>query len=231
MTTPLRTALAALLILTGGAAMAADLSSGKQLPPAPALPSFYSWTGFYLGAQGGYSWGSDKIRQLSTTGLGYAGAFRDTPGSALGGGQAGLNVQFDSIVLGLEGDLEALQERGGFSLGRSQRDWQASLRGRIGYAFDTVMIYGTGGAAFTEFNLRSYDPISGLGGSTQVSRAGWTLGGGVNYALTSNLILGAEYRYTDYGKFDPTARNSALGLAGEQEAKTHTVRASLAYKF
>jgi outer membrane immunogenic protein len=231
MRTPLKPALAVLLILTGGAAMAADLSSGKQLPPAPALPSFYSWTGFYLGAQGGYSWGSDKIRQLSTTGLGYAGAFRDTPGSALGGGQVGLNVQFDAIVLGLEGDLEALQERGRFNLGRSQRDWQASLRGRIGYAFDTVMIYGTGGAAFTEFDVRSYNPTSGLGESAQVSKAGWTLGGGVNYALTNNLILGAEYRYTDYGKFDHAAQSAAPGLASEQETKTHTVRASLAYKF
>jgi outer membrane immunogenic protein len=49
--------------------------------------------------------------------------------------------------------------------------------------------------------------------------------------LTNNLSLGAEYRYTDYGKFDHAAQSAAPGLASEQATKTHTVRASLAYKF
>jgi len=227
-------ALASLALLAGGTAVAADLGSSRLLPPAPDLPAFYSWTGAYAGVQGGYSWGNDRVsRFLNGNGVGATSSY--STDSALGGGHVGFNYQFGSIVLGIEGDAEAVNARGGYSdagvTGRVQRDWQGSVRGRIGYAFDRFMIYGTGGAAFTEFDYRVLNPATGLGERMQNSATGWNIGAGVNFAFTDNLILGAEYRYTDYGKVDHLGRGAVPGLVSELEPKLHTVRASVAYKF
>ena len=245
MKTHLKAALASVLILSAGAAAAADLRSAKYLPDAPALPSFYNWTGFYVGAQAGYSLGSDTTRELLTAGRTPLGVqFNYHPESVVGGVHAGFNYQMGSIVLGVEGDVEYMNARGGFQdpsrvrspfdpggLVRAQQDWQASVRARIGYAFDRVMVYGTAGAAFTELDYSYFNPLAGFGESGSFSKTGWTVGGGVNYALTNNLILGVDYRYTDYGKFDYVAKSAFLGLTAEQSPTMHTVRASLAYKF
>ena len=241
----LKAALTSVLMLAGGAVSAADLPSGRLLPPAPALPAFYDWSGVYLGGQAGYSWGSDRMKQLLTAGRMPLGVSFDVhPDSAIGGVQAGFNYQIGSFVLGVEGDVEAMRARSGFhdpsrvrsagdpgGLVRVQQDWQALARARIGYAFDRFMIYGTGGAAFTNFDYKYYNPLAGFGEGGKFSKTGWTAGGGVDYALTSNLILGVGYRYTDYGSFDYVAKSAFLGLTAEQNPSTHAVRGSLAYKF
>jgi outer membrane immunogenic protein len=244
MKTHLKAALATVLMLAGGAATAADLPSGKYLPKAPLLPSLYSWTGFYVGAQGGYSWGTDRTRELLTTGRVFINEFEYHPNSAFGGGHAGFNYQMGALVLGVEGDVEAMRARSGFQdpsrvrspgdpggLVRVQQDWQASVRARIGYAFDRFMIYGTGGAAFTSFDYSYYNPLAGFGEGAKMSKTGWTAGGGVNYAMTNNIILGVDYRYTDYGHFDYVAKSAFLGLTADQNPSSHAVRASIAYKF
>lgn len=237
MKTYLTAGLAGLMTLVGGAvAGAADLHSPRLLPPAPLLPAYYSWTGFYVGAQLGYAWGSDRTRPFDTaTRIPTGGDFRYSNDSVLGGGHAGFNYQLGSVVLGIEGDIEAVNLRGGFNdaegSGHAQRDWQASLRGRIGYAFDQVLVYATGGASFTEFDYRYFNPVVGFGENAQISRTGWNAGLGVNYALTDNLILGAEYRYTDFGTFSYVGRSAFARLTADQEPNMHTLRASIAYKF
>lgn len=244
MKTHLKAALASILVLGAGAAAAADLPSAKYLPMAPALPALYNWTGVYAGLQGGYSWGTDTTRELLTANRAFINAFEYHPSSAFGGAHAGFNFQMGSIVLGIEGDVEYINARSGFQdpsrvrspndpggLVRVQQDWQASVRARIGYAFDRVMVYGTGGVAFTEFDYAYFNPLAGFGEGGTFSRTGWTVGGGVNYALTNNLILGVDYRYTDYGKFDYVANSAFLGLTAEQSPTTHAVRGSIAYKF
>lgn len=245
MKTHLKASLASFLILCGGAAAAADLPHAPALPPAPALPAFYNWTGFYVGAQAGYSWGADTTKDLRTAGPIPRGATFDYhPSSALGGVHAGFNIQFGSVVLGIEGDVEYLNARGGFhdpsgvrspsDPGRHlrvQQDWQGSVRGRIGYAFDRMMIYGTGGVAFTNFDYASYNPVAGLGETGTFSRTGWTVGGGANFAFTDQIVVGLDYRYTDYGKFDYVASSAFPGLTAEQKPSSHALRASVAYKF
>jgi outer membrane immunogenic protein len=215
---------------------AADMPSSRLLPPAPALPAFYSWTGIYLGVQAGYSWGQERTSFSDTLGRAFNGAaFRQGSDSAFGGAHAGFNYQAGSIVLGIEGDLEALDA--GATLvapgiaARVKRDWQASLRGRVGFALDRFMIYATGGAAFTDFNYHLHDPATGLAEGADRSKTGWTAGAGVNFAYTDALILGAEYRYTDFGKVDHAGRGPLLGLTVRHEPTTHALRASLAYKF
>jgi outer membrane immunogenic protein len=228
--------LASLMILCGGTAGAADLGSARLLPPAPELPAFYSWTGAYVGVQAGYSWGRDRTRRfLSASGAFLGSSSRYDIDGALGGAQAGFNYQLGAIVLGVEGDVEAVGGRGRVRdtglAGRVQQDWQGSLRGRIGFAFDRFMIFGSGGASFTEFEHRLHDPVAGASESAKVSKTGWNIGAGVNFAFTENLILGAEYRYTDYGKVDHAWQGAFAGLTTEQEPRTQALRASLAYKF
>lgn len=233
--------LARLALLCGGLfcmapAMAADMPSSQLLPPAPALPDLYSWTGIYLGVQGGYSWGQERTSFSDTLGRAFNGAaFRQSSDSALGGAHAGFNYQMGSIVFGIEGDVEALDV--GETLvapgmtARVKRDWQASVRGRVGFAMDRFMIYATGGAAFTDFDYHLYDSATGLSASADRSKTGWTAGAGVNFAYTDNLILGAEYRYTDFGKVNHAGGGPLLGLTVRHEPATHTLRASVAYKF
>ena len=223
-------------ILPVASAVAADMPSSRLLPPAPALPAFYSWTGIYLGAQAGYAWGHERTTFSDTLGRAFNGAaFRQSSDAALGGAHAGFNYQAGSIVFGIEGDVEALDA--GETLiapgiaARVKRDWQASLRGRVGFSLDRFMIYATGGAAFTDFNYHLHDPATGLAESADRSKTGWTAGAGINFAYADNLILGAEYRYTDFGKVSGAGRGPLLGLTVRHEPTTHALRASVAYKF
>lgn len=217
-------------------ALAADKISSSLLPPAPALPALYSWTGVYLGVQAGYVWGQERTNLSDTLGRAFNGAaFRQSSDSALGGGHAGFNYQTGSLVFGIEGDVEALDVNETLVApgiaARVSRDWQGSLRGRIGFALDRFMIYATGGAAFTEVEASLLSSATGLAESTTQSKTGWTAGTGVNFAYTDNVILGAEYRYTDFGKITQSARGPLLGLTVRHEATTHALRASAAYKF
>lgn len=250
MKTHLRAALTSLLILGGAAASAADLPSGKYLPRAPALPAFYNWTGFYAGVQIGHSWGQDTTKEFFTAGrvpVRSDYVYDYSADSLIGGGHLGFNYQMGSLVLGVEGDLEASNASGGFNdaggrpgpiidpggIVRVKQDWQGSVRARIGYAFDRFMIYGSAGVSFSQFEYSYFNPfpLVRAGEGDKFSRTGFTVGGGANYAITDNVILGLDYRYTDYGSFDYVARSAFLGLTAEQNPRTHAVRASVAYKF
>ncbi len=231
--TTLRTTLTGLALLFSAAAGAADLR-GVTLPPAPDLPPLYSWNGFYAGLQGGYSWGSSRVRVGDVAGPFAPASFRIDDNLAFGGAHAGFNYQMGGIVLGIEGDVEVLDSSSRFTngglTGRITRDWQGAARARIGYAFDRLMIYAAAGASFTEYERRVYDG-AGFGERLTSARTGWNIGAGINFAFTDNLILGAEYRYTDFGRNRFASSGAFPGLTGSQELTTHAARASIAYKF
>ena len=233
MKTLLKAAVAAIALFSAGASLAADLRGRGVLPPAPELPTFYNWTGLYLGGQVGYSWGSDRASEFASVGRVPLGrSFDYSPSSFIGGVHAGFNYQIGSVVLGVEGDIEAINGRDQRSgLFRVEQDWQGSVRARLGYSLDRIMIYATGGVAFTKLEYAYVSPLAGLTETINSSRTGWTVGGGVDYALTDNVILGIDYRYTDYGRFDHIGAGAYLGRTVEHEPSAHAVRASLAYKF
>lgn len=229
--------------LLAGTALAADLPMSAA-PPPPAFVPVFTWTGFYAGVQAGYSWEKDRTKEYYTYDRSFTGVeFTYHPDTGFAGGHVGVNYQIGSYVFGVEGDVEALRARGGFNdaggrtpqdpggVGRVTRDWQGSVRGRIGYAMDRLMIFATGGASFTEFDYNFYNPVLRAGEGTTKTRTGWTVGAGVNYAMTDNIVLGLEYRHTDWGNFDYVARSAFLGLTGRQEPKSDSVRATVAYKF
>ena len=183
-------------------AFAADLPARVQ-PPAPVVPVF-SWTGFYLGGELGWI----RTNPEYTTGvllLGTPFVVSPTASDKDGlsyGALAGYNYQTGNLVLGVEGDFQ------GWTVGKirytavtgdfltAHSKWGGSIRGRLGYAADRALFYLTGGAAFVS-NETSI-PTTGISIGGDGARLGWTVGAGLDYAITNNWFTGIEYRYSQF---------------------------------
>ena len=208
---------------------------------SPSLPTF-TWTGLYVGGQMGYGWGDNDGTVSWATGQGQIGQTNLTSGGqgVIGGAHVGYNQQFDQWVLGLEGSVDGTTLNkniivpgpnviadpfgylgiGGTVTGRVQTGVQGSVRARAGYAFGRLLPYATGGVAFGSFNSDAQLFGIDLDGVTQfaasgaksATRVGWTLGGGVEYAINNHWSARAEYRYTDFGHLAISADPSAVEL-------------------
>ncbi|MGL4325588.1 MAG: outer membrane protein [Beijerinckiaceae bacterium] len=216
-----------------GAASAADLPSRKVAPVA-FVPAF-SWTGFYVGLQGGYQWGRTTGTLANAAGL-LPDPAAYNPNGMMVGAHVGYNYQINQIVVGLEGDLEwsDLSGRGiSVSLARyhtTNVDWQASIRARLGIAIDRALIYVTGGVAFADVNHTiGFTPAVLPYHSYGSMRTGWTAGAGLEYAFTNNWTGRVEYRYADYGK--TSATSIANNSNDRSHLTTHAVRVGVSYKF
>jgi outer membrane immunogenic protein len=233
---------AALILLAAplaAPAYAADLGQ-RPYTKAPIVDPAFNWSGFYLGGQIGYAWRSDDHTERDLTGPdGFRASSKPTGGVA--GLHAGYNWQAGNFLLGVEGDIEGADIKGsgnyvdGTGNVTSDRidtrtDWQASLRGRLGFTANNWLIYATGGAAWANIN---HDYVSGSGsGHTETSsttRPGWTAGAGFEYGFASNWSARLEYRYTDYG----TLTNISTQFTSFQDHKIteNTVRAGVSYHF
>lgn len=225
----LMTAVSAITI--AGPALAADFPS-PQAPPTylPTIPIF-TWTGVYVGGQVGYAWGNDNFEVIDPmTGIASAGG--SSPNGVIGGAHVGYNLQMNQWVVGLEGDVNGTS----FSATTApfpaaststRSDVQGSIRGRAGIAWDRALIYATGGAAFGGFTRTYSDPFGF--DSFATTRAGWTVGGGLEYAITNNWSVRAEYRYSDFGR---TTDAPFGGLMLVQHHLTENqVQVGFSYKF
>ena len=125
---------------------------------------------------------------------------------------------------------------------RSEGNVQGSVRGRIGIAFDRALIYGTGGVALTGFNTTIVDTTGfftgapGTNATFSNTRAGWTAGGGIEYAVTDNWWVRAEYRYSNFGNTTDFPFAGALPFADSFVSLRHhltenQVQAGLSYRF
>jgi outer membrane immunogenic protein len=210
----------ALVGLTG-AAVAADLPpGGAPYYAAPyALPVF-TWTGFYVGVNGGGGFGNsawDTTSSFSTTG-------------ALVGGTIGYNYQMGPAVLGAEGDIDWSNIKGTTTTGAcpagctTSDSWLSTLRARLGYAAGRFMPYVTGGGAFGNINAATPGLVGG--GATNV---GWTVGAGLEFAIAGHWSAKAEYLYVDLGKF-----NCGAGCGAPSDNVSFTtslVRGGINYRF
>jgi outer membrane immunogenic protein len=198
--------LAGLAVLAAGAlsepAAAADMTPRYQQPylKAPIYNPVFTWTGFYLGLNGGGGWGRSSWDRT--------GQF-DLSGGVIGG-TAGFNWQIGQVVLGIEGDVDWSGVSGTTSTlcpagCATRNDWLGTTRGRVGYAFDRFLPYLTGGLAFGD--IRAVTP--GFAGATETN-LGWTLGAGVEVAIAGNWSAKAEYLHVGLGNFDCAL---ACGLA------------------
>jgi len=156
----------------------------------------------------------------------------------VGGLNAGYAWQMGNVVLGIEGDIEFADLKGdtdlvddtGAKIGKIDKeiDWLGSLRLRAGYAFDRVLPYVTGGLAVGGADLSLHD-LNGKVAENNDTRWGWTIGAGLDYALTDNLTARVEYRYTDLGSI--AAGDEATSGEVESDLSFHAVRAGLGWHF
>jgi outer membrane immunogenic protein len=185
-------ALAGIAALTGSAA-AADLARPAPAPyyKAPVYAPVYNWSGFYIGINGGGGWGTSNW----TTPGGF-----DTSGGMVGG-TVGYNYQMNQVVLGVEGDIDWANISGSSRAGlvcapgcTTKDSWLSTVRGRIGYAADRFLPYVTGGLALGDIKAT----LPGVAG-TDTTNAGWTIGGGIEFAIAGHWTAKAEYLYVDLG--------------------------------
>jgi outer membrane immunogenic protein len=204
--------------------------------PIVVPSNFFSWTGFYLGGNLGYSWGSTSTYNLpgSGTGGGFDGdatGFDFNPSGWLGGVAAGYNWHTDAFVFGLESDLGYLGAEDGDSNGaafaNAEYGWYGTLTARAGYAQDRFLFYAKGGLALADIENTAGeigDP-SDFTESHEIY-AGWALGGGAEFAFNPNMSMKIEYLYMDFG--DDTSTN-ADGDFFEHENDIHTVKVGVSY--
>lgn len=221
-------------------ANAADLGTKKPGIAAPIMSQF-SWTGFYAGVQGGYQWSRTSNRFYDTaTGalLASSSANHDTSGAVLGA-HVGYIHQFNpggGFVIGAEGDIEWTGTRGKYVFPgttddyRTKGDVQGSVRARAGYAFDRILVYATGGAVFSNLRNSVFDGAGGVLTGKNVG-IGWTVGGGVEYAITRSWSARLEYRYTSFGVNSYSSAPAFPGGIVRVQNDFHAVRAGASYRF
>jgi outer membrane immunogenic protein len=235
--------LLALLLSSTSGALAADMPYLQKMPPIPALAP-QNWTGFYLGIQGGYAFGKDRLHEYFTANGASTGLeFHYDVKGWLGGAHLGYNKQFGNIVAGVEADIELARLRGGFfdppapplnpgGSGTTEIDWQGSLRGRLGYAFDSLLVYGTVGLAFAKIDHLYSNQTTQVYEATGKLRTGWTAGFGLEYSLTPSMTTRIEYRYTEISDYFYASQTAFPGLlTGQQSPRFHTTRLGLSYRF
>lgn len=210
-----------------GSASAADIprrvEQVRAAPVAYVAPA-YNWTGLYAGINGGGGWGWGSLSGPPAT-----GDF-DVSGGLVGG-TLGYNWQMNQVVFGVETDLDWSNIKGSTGCGtgitcRVSNDWLGTARGRIGFAVDRFMPYVTGGLAFGDVNASA----TGFRGASD-TRTGWTLGGGVEFALAGNWTAKGEYLYVDLGDFNCGRACGATAGPDRVEFRSHIVRAGLNYRF
>jgi outer membrane immunogenic protein len=211
MKTKIKLAVLALLAATTGAG-AADMPNPAVAYQAPASPA-YNWTGFYIGAMGGYGWSTSQ-------GIDFKGGFA--------GGTVGANWQMSNIVLGVEVE-GAWSDIGQTNLGASDRIQAfGSATGRLGLAVDNFLIYGKGG--FAAANNKLSLTALGLTLSDTQTHIGYTVGGGVEYGFAPNWSAKAEYLFAHYQSENYFTSIVAAGLpSGALEV--HTVKFGINYRF
>jgi outer membrane immunogenic protein len=191
----------------GFLAAVSELAFGADLPVPPVTPAVpfiapYSWTGLYIGLNVGY--GGAKVTET------LAGAFAgstsaELPG-ALGGAQLGYNYQLGGVVMGFEADFDgSMATRSltvpGIMSATAQIPWIGTLRGRLGYAFDRYLLYATAGGAANQFI--STVNVAGIGtASTTFTHGAWTVGAGLEAAISHDFSVRVEYLYVDTGNIN-----------------------------
>lgn len=243
-------------VAISASAQAADLP--VSVPAAiPQAAPVYNWTGFYVGANAGYSWMNGDARYTGGPGAALnflPGGYGIEADGFIGGGQLGFNYQINQFVVGLEADIQYTDLEGGTSvttgfpggfttLGRATTglDWLGTVRGRVGFAVDRVLVYGTGGLAFGEVNVSGFTtdnsiaPLS-YAGARSDTRTGWTAGAGVEWAFMPNFTVKLEYLYYDLGDVNLTLNPTSAAAAGSfltqnHEIDGHVVRAGVNFRF
>jgi len=249
---------AAALLALSGTALAADLPSHKGPLVAPIVPIF-SWTGIYAGVNAGGVFSGSTVGTSGTAPFTVANVLADrrppfiskNDTGFIGGGQIGYNYQNGQYLMGLEADIQYVDVSTSFSrvgtsgansVFRKKLDYLGTARMRFGYAFDRWLPYATGGLAYgnatntaTFFSAATAGQIDYFGSRSE-TYLGYALGAGMEYAVTNNISLKAEYLYYNLGGRNVAVdqRNFTLttgSYISRFSNDGHIARAGLNYRF
>jgi outer membrane immunogenic protein len=210
-----------LLAFAAGTAVAADLPPRYPAPyRVPVYSPVFNWTGFYLGINGGGGWGRSQ----------WDGIDKFDVSGGLIGGTIGYNWQWGQAVVGVEGDIDWSGIRGSTTTlcapgCETRNHWLSTVRGRVGYAFDRFLPYLTAGLAVGDIRAN----VAGFPGGS-ITTAGWTVGGGLEVGIVSNVSVKAEYLFVDLGNFN-CGFNCGLGANGNVSFYSNIFRAGLNVRF
>lgn len=268
-----RLSLLALSVAFATPALAADLVYETPTPieptvSAPAIEPIATtttWTGIYVGVQGGIAL-TDNDSNIGFGAddndfFGRNDSFdvfgNDTDEAFIGGAHIGADYQVGNIVIGAVADINYVDANsyrtydfGANTVGVAEDlDYVGSVRGRLGYAFDNLMVYGSGGLSYAGYDREYQGPstITANGVNYAVETDGdeadfgYAVGGGVDYLVTDNISLGLEYLYTNLGENDFEVRGTGTNAAGQEvtfssdsgdeDYDFHTIWAKASYRF
>lgn len=250
-TSVLALALSASVAAAGGK-MDPIIEPAPVAPPPPTAPA-YDWTGFYVGGHLGAGRADiDVIDRDGYNGIDGAGDFDySTDTGLIGGVQAGYNLQSGNFVYGIEGELGYMDLDGSEQFPDFQGDparvddsvaaiemgAYGTLTGRAGFAADNVLFYAKGGVAAARAEVSYTDPnptgvVLDSGTSAKETMTGWTLGGGVEYGVSQNFTVKAEYMYMDLGDITHTATTpQGSEFRFKHEVTAHTFKIGANYRF
>lgn len=236
-------------LAVAGPALAADLPPAAPPPPqAPATyvpppAPVYNWAGIYIGLNGGYAFGNSEWSAASS----FVGTGNFNVSGGLVGGTIGANFQSGQFVFGVEGDVDWTGINSSLSSTticgtgvtsctfQTSNDWLGTIRGRVGYAFDRVLIYGTAGGAFGDVKgtFSGTTATGPIGFSSDSTEFGWTAGAGLEFAITENITAKAEYLFVDLSKGSASCSAAICGTAFNIPVSfdASLVRAGLNFKF
>jgi outer membrane immunogenic protein len=179
--------------LFAGSSLAADMAARMPMKAPPLVSPAINWSGFYIGAMGGFA--HEDATTVNGVDLSLQGGFA--------GGTLGYNWQFGQWVVGLEADaawadIKESATALGIALDVRVRSW-GTARGRVGMAFDTVLLYATGGYAWMDNSIDIAIPALLLSVSDSNVHHGWTVGAGIEWMFAPKWSFKAEYLYRDFG--------------------------------
>lgn len=232
---PLLACIAVSTTIFAQGASAADMP--VKAPQAPIAPPLYNWTGFYVGGHAGYFWGRTRVEED-----GVVTEPNAKTNGFVGGVLGGYNWQTGPVVLGIEGDFGWSNAHGTGTVtppaptvittqlpNQYDVNWTSHVRGRLGYAADRWLFFVAGGLAIADFNFQEGATITTIiPAQVGATFVGWSIGGGIEYAITQNILARAEFLYDNFGHKD------YIGSDGDPyRAKLtgSTARGALAWKF
>jgi outer membrane immunogenic protein len=227
-------------------ASAADLAARPYTKaPPPMMAPLYDWSGFYIGANGGYGWSRQcaDITAINGIGAAFAEGCNDKGGGIIGG-QIGYRWQAASWVFGLEaqGDWANLRtERASLRFPgetfKSQIDGIGLFTGQVGYAWNSTLFYVKGGAAVVNQRFDILDTVGGFGvAQAERTRWGGVVGAGLEFGFAPNWTAGVEYdfifRQSDTNIFQTPRFAPAITTVGvNTSTDISMITGRISYKF
>jgi outer membrane immunogenic protein len=225
--------------LCGASAFAADLPT-KAVEPA----TLFNWSGMYAGIDGGWADQHHNFAFDPPVGGGANQTGRESSSGGMWGAHIGIQQQFGAWVLGVEGAVDGLGDRTGHSVcGTTASDCRIwtdriwTVGPRLGYAVNNALFFVNGGYANGDTTVRFFNAAGAIIQVNEASRqGGWYIGGGVDYVVAKNFVVGIEYQHVDLGtKFECTTAVVACVIPSTNNmrvsATADIVKASATWKF